>query len=138
VIVVARQHRGSTLAMPGKTSSKASFSLSDLDTHVSKIFDQAQISTANHQKNFVALHKLQTEAALQNEPAHKGQGIKLTGERTFSDVFLTMVARVLPVKKGTIPVDRVVKFVGGFTKFINEKGESDSVHFRFRNIYLFC
>jgi condensin complex subunit 3 len=33
-----------------------------------------------------------------------------------------MIARVLPVKKGTTQVDRVIKFIGGYTKFVNEKG----------------
>jgi condensin complex subunit 3 len=110
--------------MPGKTNSKRPLDLSDLAEAIPKIFDQAQISTANHQKNFVALHKLQTEAALQTEIAPKGKGIKLVGERAFGDVFLSMVTRILPVKKGASQVDRMVKFVGGYTKFMNEKGES--------------
>jgi condensin complex subunit 3 len=111
--------------MPGKATSKHAFSLSDLGTNIPKIFDEAQVSTANHQKNFVALHKLQTDAALCTEPAPKGKGIKLTGEKTFGDVFLNAVAHILPVKKGATQVDRIVKFIGGFTKFINEKGKND-------------
>jgi condensin complex subunit 3 len=34
-----------------------------------------------------------------------------------------MVARILVVKKGATQADRIVKFVGGYTKFTNEKGE---------------
>jgi condensin complex subunit 3 len=109
--------------MPGKTSSRAQFNISDLAEAVPKIFDQAQISAANHHKNFVALHKLQTEAALQTEVAPRGKGTKLIGERAFGDVFLSMVTRILPVKKGATQADRMVKFVGGYTKFMNEKGE---------------
>lgn len=115
--------------MPGKAKagSKTPFNLSDLTETIPKIFDQAQVSTANHQKNFVALHKLQTEAALQTEIAPKGKGVKLIGERAFGDVFLNMVTRILPVKKGATQVDRMVKFVGGYTKFMNEKGECPSM-----------
>ena len=116
--------RPSIYAMPGKVSSKPAFSLSDLSTSIPRIFDETQVSIANHQKNFVALHKLQTDAALHTEPAPKGKGVKLTGERTFGDVFLTTLAHILPVKKGVTQVDRIVKFVGGFTKLINEKGKS--------------
>jgi hypothetical protein len=106
--------------MPGRVT-KPTFSLSDLSNSVSKIFDQAQVSTANHQKNFVALYKLQTEAAIVVERIPKG--LKFVGERAFGDVYLRMTARVLPVKKGATVVDRVVKFVSGYVKFINEKGK---------------
>jgi hypothetical protein len=107
------------LTMPGKVA-KSAFSLEELPTSISKIFDQAQISTANHHKNFVALYKLQCEAAKLTD--QRGKGIKLTGERAFGDVYLKMLARILPVKKGATVVDRVVKFVSGYIKFINEKG----------------
>jgi hypothetical protein len=51
-----------------------------------------------------------------------GSSIKLTGERAFEDRFIEMVSRVLSVKKGASQADRIVRFVGGYTKFINEKG----------------
>ncbi|KAJ6460347.1 nuclear condensing complex subunit [Mycena vitilis] len=86
----------------------------DLPTAVPRIFDQVQTSTANHQKNFVALHKLHLEAARRELP----------GEREFETLFFSLLARVLPVKKGTTTADRVVKFVGGYTKFVNERGAS--------------
>jgi condensin complex subunit 3 len=106
-----------TDAMPARTKPA---SASDLVSDIPQIFDQAQVTTANHQKNYVALHKLQSEAALQVEQDKKQ--VRLTGERAFEDVFLQMVARFLPVKKGPSQVDRVVKFVGGYIKFVNEKG----------------
>lgn len=87
-----------------------------------RIFEQAQISTANHQKNFVALNKLHHAAASVTEPMQNGIEITLTGERRFEELFISMLLRVLPLKKGATVVDRIVKFVAGYVKFINEKG----------------
>ncbi len=104
--------------MPARTV----FSLDDLSTSVPKIFQQVQLTTANHQKNYIALYKLQTDAAKQRENVQNGRSVKLTGERAFEDVFISMLSRALPVKKGATVADRILKFVGGYTKLINEKG----------------
>ncbi|KAJ7352471.1 nuclear condensing complex subunit [Mycena albidolilacea] len=88
----------------------------DLRTAIANIFDQVQNSTANHLKNFVALHKLHLDAA-----RTKG----LPGEREFEAIFQGLVARVLPVKKGVAAADRVTKFVGGYTKFLNERAADE-------------
>jgi condensin complex subunit 3 len=103
---------------------RVAFSLESLSTDVPKIFEQVQLTSANHQKNLVALHKLQTEAAKITESVQNGKSIKLVGERAFEDTLLTMLSRAMPVKKGAAVADRVVKFIGAFTKFINEKGNS--------------
>ncbi|KAJ7678541.1 nuclear condensing complex subunit [Mycena rosella] len=95
----------------------------DLQTAVPHIFDQVQTTSANHQKNLVALHKLHLKAAQKTEPVLNGQ--KLVGEREFESVFMLLLARVLPVKKGASTADRVVKFVGGYIKFINERAADD-------------
>jgi condensin complex subunit 3 len=105
--------------MPGKLA-KSTFSLSDLPICIPKIFDQVQVSTSNHQKNFVALYKLQLESAKHVEESKKGT--KLIGEYAFWDICFKMVVCILPVKRGPTVVDRVVKFLGGYIKFINEKG----------------
>lgn len=111
--------------MPGRTRPEATADSvrEQVSAIVPKILDQAQISIANHQKNLVALYKLQTEAAQYTESVRRGQGVRLIGERIFEQVVLQMLTRVLPVKKGATQADRVVKFVGGFIKFVNEKGE---------------
>jgi condensin complex subunit 3 len=109
--------------MPSRTAPTTTTStLDSLTISIPKAFDQAQSSTANHQKNFVALHKLHTDAAKHTESVDNGNAIKLIGERAFEDVFVEMVSRVLSVKKGASQADRIVRFVGGYTKFINEKG----------------
>ncbi|EJC98308.1 uncharacterized protein FOMMEDRAFT_114496 [Fomitiporia mediterranea MF3/22] len=95
--------------------------LTVLPESVPKIFEQAQVSTANHQKNFVALNKLHSAAAAVTAPLQNGIDVQLTGEKAFEDLFIDMVIRVLPLKKGASVVDRIVKFVAGYVKFISEK-----------------
>ncbi|KAH9848970.1 nuclear condensing complex subunit [Lenzites betulinus] len=109
--------------MPARTP--APFDLASLQNALPKIFDQAQTTAANHQKNFVALYKLQSEAAAISEPVQNGKSLKLTGERAFEDIFHDMLLRVLPLKKGTTVADRIVKFTAGYTKFITEKNMED-------------
>lgn len=94
--------------------------LDDLHESVANIFDQTQVSLANHKKNCVALYKIHTKAATVTQPGKKG--LKLVGERAFQDVFIDMINRVLVVKKGPVNADRIVKYVGSYVKFMNEKG----------------
>lgn len=117
--------------MPSKEEPQ--FVLSDLFTTISQIFDQAQTTLANHRKNCVTLCKLHLQAARIKQKVKStsaddddgnGDRVKLVGEKAFGDVFVDMVNRVLVVKKGggTGSADRVVKFVGAYVKFVNEKG----------------
>ncbi|KAF8965273.1 nuclear condensing complex subunit [Flammula alnicola] len=92
---------------------------------ISYIFDQAQASTSNHRKNYVALYKVQTELAQYTEEVRGGKAIKLIGERKFQDEFKCLLLRVLSIKKGVASADRILKFVGGYTRFANEKGVED-------------
>jgi condensin complex subunit 3 len=101
---------------------KPTLNLEDLYESIANIFDQAQVSLANHKKNCVALYKLHTKAATISQPAKKGNGLRLVGEKAFQDVFIDMVNRVLIVKKGPANADRIVKYVGSYVKFMNEKG----------------
>jgi condensin complex subunit 3 len=87
------------------------------------IFDQAQISIANHRKNCVTLYKLHLQAGAVTHPIKNGTAVKLIGERSFGDVFIHMVDRVLVVKKGPAAADRIVRFIGSYVRFINEKCE---------------
>ncbi|KAG1823715.1 nuclear condensing complex subunit [Suillus subaureus] len=103
--------------MPGLVSSVEE----NLTASVPKIFDQVQNSTANHQKNIVALYKLHLDAASFTEPVHDGRSLKLTGERMFEEKFKDILCRAAVVKKGTSQGDRIVKFVGAYTKYINER-----------------
>ncbi|KAL5523222.1 YCG1_1 [Sanghuangporus sanghuang] len=93
-----------------------------------KIFEQAQVSTANHQKNFVALNKLHSAAVSITAPLQNGIDLQLTGEKAFEDLFIDMIVRILPVKKGATVVDRIVKFVAGYVRFIHEKEKESIKH----------
>ncbi|THH30647.1 hypothetical protein EUX98_g3519 [Antrodiella citrinella] len=96
-----------------------SIDLSSLPQIIAVIFDQAQVSTANHRKNCVALHKIHVQSSLVT--SQEGNNVRLTGERAFSDIFVDMLNRVLVIKKGPTPADRVVRFVGVYVKFMTEK-----------------
>jgi condensin complex subunit 3 len=88
----------------------------------SKIFDQVQISVANHRKNSVALHKLH-RSALQHAKKQGDASLQLKGERRFNGIFVDLVARILVLKKGVLPADRAVKFIGAYVTYIAEKGK---------------
>ncbi|KAI0699152.1 nuclear condensing complex subunit [Cerioporus squamosus] len=106
--------------MPARTA--APFDLESLKSALPKIFDQVQNTAANHQKNYIALYKLQSDAANVKEPVQRGKSDKLTGEKAFETAFADMLLRVLPLKKGTSVADRSIKFMTGYAKFITEKG----------------
>ncbi|KAH9837531.1 nuclear condensing complex subunit [Rhodofomes roseus] len=110
--------------MPARTKPPA-----DIDTIASaipRVFEQVQATTANHQKNFIALYKLHADAATHTQSVQNARSIKLVGERAFEDSVLDMLTRVLPVKKGASVADRVIKFVAGYIKFINEKAAEET------------
>lgn len=101
---------------------KPTLNLEDLHESIANIFDQAQVSLANHKKNCVALYKLHTKTAAITQLAKVGNGLRLIGEKAFQDAFIDMVNRVLVMKKGPANVDRIVKYIGSYVKFMNEKG----------------
>ncbi|KAG5636580.1 hypothetical protein H0H81_007551 [Sphagnurus paluster] len=92
-----------------------------LPESLAAIFDQVQTTLANHRKNCVALYQLHQHTASVTQPAKNGSALKLVGERKFGDAFIEMVNRVLVVKKGPATADRVVRFIGSYVKFMNEK-----------------
>ena len=105
--------------MPARTP--VPFDLDSLKSALPKIFDQAQNTTANHQKNFIALYKLQSEAASIKVPVQNGKSFNLRGEKAFQNAYDDVLLRVLPNKKGVTVADRVVRFMAGYTKFLAEK-----------------
>jgi condensin complex subunit 3 len=92
-----------------------------IETTLPKIFDQAQSSIANHQKNCVALYKLHLKASELRQSSSSGNGEKLVGERVFEETICDMLSRVLLVKKGQAVADRIAKFVGAYIKVLVEK-----------------
>ncbi|KAJ7090909.1 armadillo-type protein [Mycena belliarum] len=95
----------------------------DLKTAVAHIFDEAQTSVANHQRNWVSFHALHSDAS--KWPDYRSQRPYLVGEHTFEAVFLDMLLPVLSAKKGATAADRVVRFIGGYIRWINDKAAED-------------
>ena len=93
--------------------------LDGLEEEIVRIFEQAQANVASHKKNVVQLHKLHSQAARQLQQSPKG--IRLVGENNFQRAIEDAVYKVLPLKKGTLVADRIVKFIGLFVKFTMEK-----------------
>lgn len=94
----------------------------NLAESIAAIFDQTQLSLANHRKNSVALYKLHQQAAAVIQTGKNGAVVRRVGERKFCDVFIGMVNQVLVVKKGPATADRVVRFIGSYVQFMNQKG----------------
>ncbi|KAJ6562584.1 nuclear condensing complex subunit [Mycena capillaripes] len=95
-------------------------STESLQASIAAIFDQAQTSIANHRKNCVALYKLhvKTSASVDKKSKKRADG---GGQSAFISAFLDMVSRVVAVKKGPATVDRIIKFVAQYVRFVNEK-----------------
>lgn len=98
------------------------FPLETLEAAIPPIFDQAQLSTANHRKNYTALHKLSLQAASVRQSSSDGRTLKLVGEKQFCAIFIDMTARVLSASKGCTAADRVIKFIGAYIQFALKKG----------------
>ncbi|PWN36390.1 uncharacterized protein FA14DRAFT_146761 [Meira miltonrushii] len=89
--------------------------LANLPNSVPAIFQQAQLSLANHRKNVVALHRLHAAVATIREETDRGT--RLVGEKAFNDAFLACLNRVLDIKRGVSNADRCIKFVAAYSTF---------------------
>ncbi|KAL0579006.1 chromosome condensation complex Condensin, subunit G [Marasmius crinis-equi] len=107
--------------MPGRVPNHA-YQLNELTKDIGRIFDQAQTGVSNHQKNIIALYKLHTKAVNITEP-HRN-GVKMVGEKRFKEAILDMINRILSEKRGVTPADKIVKFIGRYFGYLNEKATS--------------
>lgn len=102
---------------------------------IPRIFNQAQQSLANHHKNCAALYKLHNQViSIYGSP--KNTSVCDARELIFEETFLTMIGRVLVIKKGPASADQVVRFIGAYAEYIiNKEGihanEGDSSCMRF-------
>ena len=95
----------------------------DIRQAVGHIFEQVQLSTANHRKNFVTLSKLHLDAATAEDIQTGGGSAKIGPEDAFELTLLDMVMRVLALKKGVPVAERTIKFLGGYLKFISKDSQ---------------
>ncbi|KAJ7701145.1 nuclear condensing complex subunit [Mycena rosella] len=91
---------------------------------VAAIFDQAQTSLANHRKNCVALYKIHVRTSASMEKKSKKRAAA-ADQSAFIAAFLDMISRAVIVKKGPPTVDRIIKFVAQYVRFVNEKAQED-------------
>lgn len=102
---------------------------------IPRIFNQAQQSLANHHKNCAALYKLHNQViSIYGSP--KNTSVCDARELIFEETFLSMIGRVLVIKKGPASADQVVRFIGAYAEYIiNKEGihanEGDSSCMRF-------
>jgi condensin complex subunit 3 len=102
-------------------ASSASY-LQSLPFLLGPIFDQVQNTVANHRKNLVSLRNIQEQCSGITEVGPRG--VRAIGEKAFNAVFIDMVNRILPVKKGVAVADRAVKFVASYVAYTTEQGQS--------------
>lgn len=108
-----------SIANMPSTSSDVGILLTNLPNSVPAIFQQAQLSLANHRKNVVALHKVHAAVATIQEETERGT--RLIGEKAFNDAFLACLNRVLGIKKGVSNADRCIKFVAAYCTYVQEQ-----------------
>jgi len=105
------------------------FDMDALTNALPTVFDQAQVTTSTHKKCCISLYKLHTGASTVTETvsrAGRGEEVRLIGEKTFMDTFIDMINRILVVKKGEGTADRLMRFIGSYARYINEKSSYPS------------
>jgi hypothetical protein len=101
-------------------ASSASY-LQSLPFLLGPIFDQVQNTVANHRKNLVSLRNIQEQCS--GITAVGPRGLRAIGEKAFNALFIDMVNRILPIKKGVAVADRAVKFVASYVAYTTEQGQ---------------
>jgi condensin complex subunit 3 len=89
----------------------------DIQGIILNAFEQAQNTEANHGKNVAALYKIHKKSA---RGATQGNSIAKE-EREFQDLFFVTLSRILPLKKGVRQVERIVKLVGTYVKYLSQR-----------------
>ncbi|TFK22118.1 hypothetical protein FA15DRAFT_714661 [Coprinopsis marcescibilis] len=94
---------------------------------ISVIFDEAQRTIVNHDKNSVALSKLLDEAAEIKRPTKDPDVFKLDGEAVFCEAFLSAVMNFMAAPRSAdAPAERVAKFMAVFIPYLNYRDYEDS------------
>ena len=91
-----------------------------LRTQICSIFGDAQKSTAGHRKLVVSLRKVQEACVYQSDSRGTGS------ENDFNAEVVRCVIRLMGVKKSEPVGDKLVRFIGFFLRFANEKGQRSS------------
>jgi len=90
--------------------------LETLYKQVVEVFQGAQNESSLHKRRVKVLCKLHAQAATFVENGKQPGQVKRIGEKKFNEAFWKTVANVLPVRKGVVEADRVVRMVGAFVQ----------------------
>ena len=93
---------------------------SSLRTQTCSIFNDAQRTAAGHRKLVVNLRKVQESCCY--EPTKPGKSQEGFDEDDFNVEIARCVIRLMGVKKSEGVGDRMVRFLGFFLRYANEKG----------------
>jgi condensin complex subunit 3 len=91
-----------------------------LRVQICSIFRDSQKSTASHRKLVVNLRRIQ-EACCYEPTSRKKTGAEDFDEEEFTQEVTRCVLRVLPVKKSESAGDKVIRFLGLFLRYANER-----------------
>ncbi|KAH6671598.1 condensin subunit Cnd3 [Plectosphaerella plurivora] len=135
---VSHKSSSATLNPRASTASRASSAAIDiptepptsaLRTQIAGVFRDAQRNTASHRKSVVTLRKIQ-EACCYEPVNRKKADVDTFDEDAFNAEFVRCVLRVMPIKKAESVGEKVIRFVGLFLRYGNDKdaellGEGD-------------
>ncbi|CAG8479870.1 4953_t:CDS:10 [Diversispora eburnea] len=95
-----------------------------LSVAIPQIFQECQKAVTNHRKNAITLRKLQLKCSKYiplNLDATSEEEEITNGELMFNEEFVRNLNKVLPIKKGLLNVERVIRFIAFFAAFNCEK-----------------
>jgi len=90
--------------------------LATLHEQIVEVFQGAQNESSSHKRRVKTLCKLHAQAATFVEKGKQPGQAKRVGEKQFNDAFWKIIVHVLPVRKGAVEADRVVRLVGAFVQ----------------------
>jgi condensin complex subunit 3 len=90
--------------------------LETLHAQIVEILQGAQNESSLHKRRVKALCKLHAQAATHVEKGKQPGHVKRVGEKKFNEAFWKAIANVLPVRKGLVEADRVIRLVGAFVQ----------------------
>ena len=90
--------------------------LETLHEQIVEVLQGAQNESSLHKRRVKVLCKLHAQVTTVVEKGKQLGQVKRVGEKKFNDAFWKTIANVLPVRKGVVEADRVVRLVGGFVQ----------------------
>ncbi|KAG0147863.1 hypothetical protein CROQUDRAFT_90996 [Cronartium quercuum f. sp. fusiforme G11] len=124
VVAVAQTESEEQTNKETNKNTKQNDTLNSISISILTVFNQSQSSLTAHRKLVNNLHRLFiTSCGIIDdgeEDNNPERTIKLTGEKTFTEAFYTVLDHVITTKKGIVEVDRVIKFIGAFCSFATD------------------